>query len=76
MHLWRKLRREDLYYRLNVVTINAPALRERMADLALLFDHFLGTIRREGGVNSQRQAGSYRSSPGSSSLSWFNSSDD
>ena len=33
--------REDLYYRLNVVTINAPALRERMADLALLFDHFL-----------------------------------
>jgi two-component system response regulator AtoC len=33
--------REDLYYRLNVVTINAPSLRERMADLPLLFDHFL-----------------------------------
>jgi two-component system response regulator AtoC len=33
--------REDLYYRLNVVTINVPSLRDRMADLPLLFDHFL-----------------------------------
>jgi two-component system response regulator AtoC len=33
--------REDLYYRLNVVTIQVPALRERATDLPLLFDHFL-----------------------------------
>jgi len=41
--------REDLYYRLNVVSISMPALRERKEDIPLLASYFINKINEESG---------------------------
>ncbi len=38
--------REDLYYRINVINLTLPPLRDRKDDVALLIDYFLGRQRR------------------------------
>ena len=44
--------REDLYYRLNVVRIETPALRERMEDLPELVDFMLQRLNKEKGTGT------------------------
>ncbi len=45
--------REDLYYRLNVVALRTPALRERGSDLDVLIDHFIARLAEKHGLDKR-----------------------
>jgi two-component system, NtrC family, response regulator HydG len=58
MQLVKKgLFREDLFYRLNIITIELPPLRQRDGDIHLLIDFFLAKYVRELGKNPMRISG-------------------
>jgi DNA-binding NtrC family response regulator len=46
----KDLFREDLFYRLNVIDIHMPPLRDRKEDLPLLLSHFVGNLAKEIGI--------------------------
>jgi DNA-binding NtrC family response regulator len=45
--------RQDLYYRLNVIPINMPTLRERRDDISLFLDHFIDIYTHENGMDKK-----------------------
>ena len=53
--------REDLFYRLNVVNLQLPALRERPADILALADHFAARYARTNGLSPKALSDEARS---------------
>ncbi|MGE4106942.1 MAG: sigma-54 interaction domain-containing protein [Bacteriovoracia bacterium] len=49
--------REDLYYRLNVIPVKIPALRERKEDISLLVNHFIAQFNSMTGHNVEAPSG-------------------
>lgn len=49
--------REDLYYRLNVLPVKTPALRERKSDIAILVNHFITQFNAQTGHNVEAPSG-------------------
>ncbi|HFD80918.1 MAG TPA: sigma-54-dependent Fis family transcriptional regulator [Gammaproteobacteria bacterium] len=46
--------RQDLYYRINVIELKVPSLRQRREDIPQLAEHILGRLSREQGIEAPR----------------------